>query len=147
MFQSLWTGELASDHMFWKNLCLLPSTVRVTLLWPHYSWDLLWSVGKFCLWYASVTAENKIKWWLLSAFCRPISVVVADSVWKCICQDLWELNLYFMFSDQTCRSCLSSEQYSSVCQKYGNICNNIEMCVMSSVLLYCFTKLLIAFEI
>jgi hypothetical protein len=42
---------------------------------------------------------------------------------------------------------LSSEQYSSVCQKYGNICNNIEMCVMWSVLLYYYTKLLIAFEI
>ena len=107
---------------------------------------LLWSVGKLCLWYASVTAENKMKWWLLSAFCRSISVFVADSVSKYICQDLWEQNLYFVFSDQTCRSCLSSEQYSFVCQKYGNICNNIEMCVIS-VLLYYYTKLLIAFEI
>lgn len=141
----MWTGELSSDHTFGKSLCLLPSVIRVTLLWPHNS-DLLWSVGKFCLWYASVTAENKIKWWLLSAFCRPISVVV-DSVWQYICQDLWGLNLYFMFTDQTCRSCLSSEQYSSICQKYGNICNNIEICVMSSVLLYYYTKLLIAFEI
>lgn len=146
MFQSLWTGELSSDHIFAKNLCLLPSIIRVTLLWPLYSLYLLWTVGKFCMWYAWVTAENKIEWWLLSASCRPIAGVIADSVWQYICQDLLGLNLYFMFSDQKCRSCLSSEQYSSVCQKYRNICNNVEMCVMSSVLLYYYTKLLIAFE-
>ena len=52
-----------------------------------------------------------------------------------------------MFLNQTCRSCLSSEQYSSVCQNYGNISNYIEMCVMSSVSLHCYTKRLIAFEI
>jgi hypothetical protein len=135
MFQSLWTDGLSSDRTFRKNLCLLPSTIRVALLWPHYSSDLLWSVGKFCLWYASVTAENTIKWWLLSAFCWLISVVIADSVWQYICQDLWGLNLYFVYSDQTCRTCLSSAQYSSVCQKYGNICNNIEMYVIKCIII------------